>query len=72
VSRGWGGEARGVLSGVLLIISAVVSVKAQKYGGLCDYPIGRLRGMRIKFSLFPSGGKTTANCRAADGARGTL
>jgi hypothetical protein len=50
---------------MVFVISAQVSVKAQKYGGLKDHPIGRVSGRPIKGSDNPSLGKTTARVREA-------
>jgi len=66
--RGWGVSS----VGVLLAISVTVSVKAQKYGGLCDHPIRRLKGRVMRGSTPWSVGRTTAKCRAAVALMGTL
>ncbi len=53
-----------------LAMSAIDSVKAQKNGGLCAHPIGKLSGMPIRFCPVASGGRTTASSNAASGANG--
>jgi hypothetical protein len=55
-----------------LATSAMDSAYAQKYGGLCDQPMGNVRGRAIKdFSMGTSDGIMTARCRTASGAMGT-
>ncbi len=69
VSMGWGGRLE--LEQDALAMSATVSVKAQKYGGLYVHPIGRLSGMPMSFSWTPSPGSTTASSNAVEGDSGT-
>lgn len=55
----------------MLVKSATVSVKAQKYGGLWDQPIGRVSGMATRGSVEGASlGITTARLRAVEGADG--
>ncbi len=55
----------------MLVKSATVSVKAQKYGGLWDQPIGRVSGMATRGSVEGALlGITTARLRAVEGADG--
>jgi hypothetical protein len=56
---------------VVFAISVTVSVKAQKYGGLCDHPMGSVRGTATKDRFGSSDGMTTAKRNAVDGDRGT-
>jgi len=52
-------------------MSTTVSVKAQKYGGLCAHPMGRVSGMATRGSVEgASHSITTARLRAVKGASG--
>jgi hypothetical protein len=57
----------------LLTISVMVSVTAQKYGGLSDQPMGRVSGMAMRGSVYgaTSEGIVTARLRAVVGEIGT-
>jgi hypothetical protein len=52
-------------------MSAIVSVYAQKNGGLYAHPMGRERGMATRGKPGISVGMVTTNCRAVDVAIGT-
>jgi hypothetical protein len=54
-----------------LAMSAPVSVKAQKKGGLFFQPMGRLRGIPMSGLSLLLEGKTMASASAALGKRGT-
>lgn len=54
----------------MFAISAHVSVKAQKKGGLLLHPIGRLNGIPNMGLGSPSEGRITANRRAAEALNG--
>ncbi len=57
---------------LLLAMSVIVSVKAQKYGGLWVQPLGKQRGTPINCLWQPTPGSNTANSRDASGESRTL
>jgi hypothetical protein len=60
----WVGSANGAREGAVGHICARIG-KVQKYGRLCDHPMGKLKGKTKRGSDKPSGGSTTASSKAA-------